>query len=197
MSTPLASVLVLDTCVLLSNVLRRLLLTLAQQSYLTPVWSDVIADEWQRNAAKLWKYFPQSIEQQWADLERAFPSANLGVVEQYKKGLRHSDPKDWHVIAAARAAQAQWPELSVAVVTRNIKDFNRSELRRVGVGLYEPDEYLYRLAISEPQAMLAVLHTLPSLMVTPEAQALPTNELLRRDRLFRLAQFYKQQEAVA
>lgn len=196
MSTPLASVLVLDTCVLLSNVLRRLLLGLAQQSYLRPIWSDVIADEWQRNARKLWKYFPQSIEEQWSDLERAFPEANLGIVESYKTGLRYSDPKDWHVIAAARAAQARWPEQSVAVLTRNIKDFNRSELRRLGLGLYEPDDYLHRLALCQPQAMLAVLHSLPSMMVTPEAQALPTSELLRRDRLFRLAQFYKQQELV-
>ncbi len=193
MSSP-ASVLVLDTCVLLSNVLRRLLLQMAAQSCFKPVWSAVIADEWQRNARKLWKYFPQSIQEQWAELEKAFPHANLGVVEQYKQGLQYSDPKDWHVIAAARAAQQQWPDLQVGILTRNIKDFNRSELRRLGVHLYEPDDYLHRLALESPLLMTQLLNQLPTMMVTPEAQAMPTYELLRRDRLYRLAQFYQKQE---
>src|SRR3546814_7980339 len=40
--------------------------------------------------------------------------------------------RSWHVIAAGRAALAAKPDARVAVLTRNLKDFNRSELRHLG-----------------------------------------------------------------
>src|SRR5690606_1334490 len=95
-----------------------------------------------RNAARLWHVSAQDIDAQWRALQEAFPEANRGDVSAYKEGLRRSDPKDWHVIAAARAVQASQADAEVAVVTRNIKDFNRTEMRSMGLALFDPDQLL-------------------------------------------------------
>ncbi len=196
MAASLPSVLVLDTCVLISNVLRRLLLVMADAGVFQPAWSPVIGDEWRRNAGRLWKVLPVSIEEQWEQLQQAFPHADLGDATALKDGLRHSDAKDWHVIATARAAQVRYPEQAVGILTRNIKDFNRSELRRLGISLWEPDQYLAQCLSEQPELIGALLERLPELMVTPEAQALDTETLLKRDRLFRLGQLYLQRAPV-
>ena len=192
MAAPLPAVLVLDTCVLISNVLRRLLLAMADSGVFQPAWSPVIGDEWRRNAGRLWKVMPVSIDEQWEQLQHAYPQADLGDASAFKDGLRHSDAKDWHVIATARAAQQRYPEQAVGILTRNIKDFNRSELRRLGISLWEPDQYLTQCMTQHPELIGALLDNLPGLMLTPEAQALDTETLLKRDRLFRLGQLYLQ-----
>src|SRR5690554_5944077 len=91
-------IIVLDTCVLLSNVLRRMFLRLAEQGCFVPVWSERIGGEWRRNASRIWGVPLEDIETQWADLQQAFPQACQGDVSQYEAGLHRSDPKDWHVI---------------------------------------------------------------------------------------------------
>lgn len=192
MAAALPSVLVLDTCVLISNVLRRLLLAMADAGVFQPVWSPVIGDEWRRNAARLWKVMPVSIEEQWEQMQQAYPQADLGDTAPFKDGLRHSDAKDWHVIATARAAQQRHPGQPVGILTRNIKDFNRSELRRLSLTLWEPDQFLSLCMERQPELMRRLLEGLPGLMVTPEAQALDTATLLKRDRLFRLGQLHLQ-----
>ncbi len=190
MAISLPSVLVLDTCVLISNVLRRLLLAMADEQLFKPVWSPVIGDEWRRNAGRLWKVMPSSIEEQWQHLQQRYPEADLGDSSEYKKDLRYSDAKDWHVIATARLAQQRHPELGVGIVTRNLKDFNRSELRRLGISLWEPDQLLCRFMAEHPEMMQHLLDALPSFMVTEEAKSLDTATLLKRDRLFSLVHAY-------
>src|SRR3546814_10873146 len=49
----LPDMVVLDTCVLMSNALRWLLLRLGSHGCFCPVWSPIIADEWRRNAARI------------------------------------------------------------------------------------------------------------------------------------------------
>ncbi len=190
MAASLPTVLVLDTCVLISNVLRRLLLALADEQLFKPVLSPVIGDEWRRNAGRLWKVMPTSIEEQWEALQQRYPEADLGDSSEFKKDLRYSDAKDWHVIATARLAQQRYPDQPVGILTRNLKDFNRSELRRLGISLWEPDQLLGLYMAAHPDVMQRLLDGLPALMLTPEAQALDTHTLLKRDRLFSVGQAY-------
>ena len=197
MAVSLPSVLVLDTCVLISNVLRRLLLAVADEQLFKPVWSPIIGDEWRRNAGRLWKVMPTSIEEQWEALQQRYPEADLGDSSEFKKSLRYSDPKDWHVIASARLAQQHYPEHSVGILTRNLKDFNRSELRRLGISLWDPDQLLNVYMAAQPELMQRLLDDLPALMLTPEAQALDTHTLLKRDRLFALGQSYLRRQKMA
>lgn len=182
----LPGLLVLDTCVLVSSVLRPLFLELAQRAVYVPVWSETIGDEWRRTTRHLWQVAPEEVAAQWDAMEQAFPRANMGDVSAFKQGLVLSDPKDWHVVAAARSAGAQHPSLGVAVLTRNIRDFHRAELRRLEVQLLDPDQYLTRLWQWQPATLQPVLEGLPARAQVAGRPRESLSALLHRERLFRL-----------
>ncbi|TCT08515.1 PIN domain-containing protein [Paralcaligenes ureilyticus] len=182
----LPDVVVIDTCVLISSVLRRVLLRLAGENCFRPAWSPIIGDEWRRTAAHLWQASAPDLQVQWEALQTEFPDADQGDVSAFKGGLRRSDPKDWHVIAAARAAQARWPVASVAVLTRNIKDFNRTELHGLGLALYDPDKFLLQCWQNYPEAMQRALEAIPLDLLAVGREGEPIGETLKRERLFRL-----------
>jgi predicted nucleic acid-binding protein len=182
----LPETIVLDTCVLISNVLRRALLHLAAQGCFELAWSPVIGDEWRRNAARLWGVSDADVQEQWDALQVAFPLADQGDVSEFKSGLRRSDPKDWHVVAAGRAVLARRPQGGVAIVTRNIRDFNRSELRGLGLELLDPDQLLLRCWQERPALMSDLLSKLPDYALAPGRDLEAVDVILRRERLFRL-----------
>jgi len=179
--------LVLDACVLMSSILRPLLLEMAQAGWFRPVWSERIGLEWRRNAARIWGVAPEVLEAEWQAMCRRFPQADAGEVSAYETGLHYSDPKDRHVIAAGLASRAR-AGLQIApqvrVLTWNLKDFNRSELRRQDLTVWDPDRQLAAWAAQDRLRMLASLATVPA-----HARALgrdePLSTTLRRERLFR------------
>ena len=182
----LPEIVVIDTCVLISSVLRVLLLRLASTGWFEPVWSPVIGDEWRRTAARLWQTSEADIAQQWSALQRQFPQADMGDVSHYKEGLQRSDPKDWHVIAAARAALNQYPDATVAILTRNIKDFHRAELRGLGIYLFDPDQLMSRLWLQKAEHLSHHLAALPDVVCMPGCDVESLEAVLKRERLFRL-----------
>ncbi|PLC53818.1 PIN domain-containing protein [Pollutimonas nitritireducens] len=197
----LPQILVIDTCVLISNVLRRLLLRLAGQACFQPAWSSIIGDEWQRNASRLWGVSASDIQLQWLELQADFPEADQGEIAPFKAGLRRSDPKDWHVIAAARAAKSRAAAggavagtpvagASAGIVTRNIKDFNRTELRGYGLTLLDPDEVLVRCLQQFPQQAARAFDEIPDFARTPGKESEALDVILKRERLFRLNRLY-------
>lgn len=186
MSTNVPELVVVDTCVLLSNALRWLVVRLGRQRCFRPFWSPVIADEWCRNAMRIWDIDAPGAADRWNALQREFPGACLDRIAVFKEGLKYSDPKDWHVIAAARAALARQPGTRVAVLTRNIKDFNRSELRRMGLGLCDPDQFLVHCLWAYPDIVTDALTCLPDALHVQDKPVEPLADILRRERLFRL-----------
>ncbi|AOB32274.1 hypothetical protein AKI39_18440 [Bordetella sp. H567] len=189
---------VLDACVLMSSILRPLLLRLARERIYRPVWSARIGEEWIRNAARLWKVTTDEVALLWAAMQREFPDADAGDVLPYETGLRYSDPKDHHVIAAGLAKRArcglQQPP-AVLVMTWNLKDFNRSEMRRLGMDAFNPDRLLsqwwgqstatLRLALQGVAADAAALGREPEPLATT----------LHRERLYRLRALVNQDPA--
>ena len=152
---------VLDACVLMPTVLRRLLLRIAANGCFEPTWSPYIGVEWRRNAARLWDIPLETLEEEWASMKALFPSADAGDVAPYETGLQYSDPKDFHVIAAGLAKRARCGfQLTprVTIMTWNLKDFNRSELKRLGVGVASPDALLAEWLGVYPQAIQRALH---------------------------------------
>jgi hypothetical protein len=136
---------VLDACVLMSTLQRQLLLRVADQGVFQPIWTERIGEEWRRNAARLWQMPPAKLAAQWDAMNQRFPDAMEAGTDPYEVGLRYSDPKDFHVIAAGLARRArcslQRPP-AVQVMTWNLKDFDRSELRRQGLDVHSPDQLL-------------------------------------------------------
>ncbi|PJX23830.1 PIN domain-containing protein [Advenella sp. S44] len=182
---------VLDTCVLMSTVLKNLLLRLAQSGMFEPVWADYIGQEWRRNASRVWTVSDDEISLLWQDMQTAFPRADMGIVSAFETGLTKSDPKDWHVIAAGRAALTLYPGRSVCILTRNLRDFNRSELRLLGLSLYEPDQFLIKCYERDPDRFMQLLDRVPDDAVKIGRPREPLQTVLKRERLFRLNNLIK------
>lgn len=180
---------VLDACVLMSGILRRLLLRLAAAGVYTPVWTERIGEEWRRNASRIWDIPPEVLAEFWAEMNTQFPAANERDTEVYEASLRYSDPKDFHVIAAGLARRArcglQQPPV-VQVLTWNLKDFNRSELRRQGLDVYNPDRMLVQWWQANANAMRAAIAQIPADYVALGREPEPLATTLHRERLYGL-----------
>lgn len=182
-------IVVLDTCILISNVLRFISLSLATKGYFQPAWSPIIGDEWLRNASRLWQVERSQLALDWAQWQVNFPLADQGDIQPYKAGLQYSDPKDWHVIAAARAAQVRFPDRRVGILTRNTKDFNRGELARLHIERLQPDAFFCDLWSIAKNDFIEILRQMPEAIKAPDKKLFPLVELLKRERLFNLNQY--------
>ena len=184
--------LVLDACILMSGLLRPLLLNLAQAGLLIPLWTDKIGQEWQRNAARLWPIDPELLKNEWQLMQEQFPHANMGDVTEFEADLRHTDRKDKHVAAAGIAGVAKHIAQPISVLTWNLKDFSRSELRKQQLGLIDPDRLLSQWwATQSSQLQQHIDATVQELFSTGRRQPEPVVAMLKRDRLFRLAGCYE------
>lgn len=182
----LPELVVLDTCVLISTILKNLILRLAESGLFQPIWAEYIGEEWRRNASRIWDTSPALIEAEWQAMQQAFPQANMGIVNVFEADLSKSDPKDFHVIAAGRAALAAFPGKSACILTRNLRDFNRSELRQHGLSLLSPDEFLVLCHERDPERFVQLLALIPDDAVAIGRPVEPLETVLRRERLFRL-----------
>lgn len=192
---------VLDACVLMSGVLRPALLELAATGWFRPLWTERIGLEWRRNAARIWPIEPDLLMREWQLMQARFPQADPGDTAAYEAILRYSDPKDFHVIAAGLAGRAR-SGLSapprVTVMTWNLKDFNRSELRHQGMDVSDPDRLLVEWWQADPERVEAVLHrTLADLAADGRARDGTLADVLHRERLYRLARLARQRVAAA
>lgn len=180
---------VLDACVLMSTVQRQLLLRVADQGVFQPIWTERIGEEWRRNAARLWQVSPETLAEQWDAMNQRFPGAMEADTAPYETGLRYSDPKDFHVIAAGLARRArcglQRPP-AVQVMTWNLKDFDRSELRRQGLDAYSPDQLLAEWWRAGPSRLDAAVQAVAADSVALGHAPEPLADTLQRERLLRL-----------
>ena len=184
--------LVLDACILMSGLLRPLLLNLAQAGLLMPLWTDKIGQEWQRNAARLWPIEPELLKNEWQLMQEQFPHSNMGDVTEFEAELRHTDRKDKHVAAAGIAGVFKQVAQPISVLTWNLKDFSRSELRKQQLGLIDPDRLLSQWwPTQSSQLQQHIDTTVEDLFSTGRRQPEPVMAMLKRDRLFRLAGCYE------
>lgn len=173
----------------MSGILRRLLLRLAEAGVFIPVWTERIGEEWRRNASRIWDIPPEVLEEFWADMNARFPGANEADTQVYEASLRYSDPKDFHVIAAglARRARCGLPQTpTVQVLTWNLKDFNRSELRRQGLDVYNPDRMLLQWWQAGPDRMREAVAQIPADYIALGREPEPLSTTLHRERLYGL-----------
>ena len=78
------------------------------------------------------------------------------------------------------------------MLTWNLKDFSRSELRKQQLGLIDPDRLLSQWWVTQStQLQQHIDATVEELFLTGRRQPEPVVALLKRDRLFRLAGCYE------
>lgn len=181
---------VLDTCVLISNTVRKLLIRMAQHQCIAPVWGEYIGEEWRRNIPKIWDVSEDFAEREWNFMQQQFPAANMGVVHEFEEKLRYSDEKDHHVIACGLSMQQKAPELAISIITWNLKDFARREIRDLGLYLYSPDQLLSMLWTDHKELMLDLFEFFAIDAMEVGRPVLTVPEFLKRERLFALKKLY-------
>lgn len=184
--TPPAPILVLDDCVMMSGLQRRLMLALGACGIFQPAWSERIGDKWKRNARSIWDIPAENLQADWDTMQSAFPGAMAHEIERYEQGLRYSDPRDWHVIAVAREMRERHPDSPVEILTLNLKDFNRSELRRLGLSALTPDRKLAAWWPAHETHIRREIAELDAADPSPGRTRRPMRERLSRERLLLL-----------
>lgn len=133
----MAFTVVYDANVLYPNTLRDLLLRIAQSGTVQAKWTNAILDEM---AAALRRNRPdipaEKIERLLELMNRAVRDCLVSGYEPLIEGLKLPDPADRHVLAAAIRAGAQ------VIVTRNLRDFPRSDLEPWDIEAKSPDAFV-------------------------------------------------------
>jgi predicted nucleic acid-binding protein len=170
----MATIAVLDACVLYSAPLRDFLLYLAQQKLYEPKWSDQINDEWIRSVLKNRPDLnSKSFDRIRLLLNDVFPKANVTGFEHLQKELTLPDVNDVHVLAAALKSDAG------QIVTFNIKDFPSEELAKHSVKVVHPDDFLVSIIQEFPIQAVLAFETQLSHLTNPPISA---SELLEKFR---------------
>ena len=130
---------VLDANVLFGGLTRNLLLSLAEARLYSPIWSEKILKELERNLTtdKVGVDFGYLRQQ----MVKHFPSALVKNFEWRETGLDLPSMKDVHVLAVAIATFAR------VIVTDNLKHFPDENLKVYNLTARSCDEFLSELII--------------------------------------------------
>jgi predicted nucleic acid-binding protein len=132
-----AFVVVYDASVLYPNVLRDLLVRIAQARLVQAKWTDQILDE---VFGSLTKNRPDLDPKRLARTRKLMNEAVADcLVTGYQPligSVELPDPDDRHVVAAAIRAQAQ------TIVTHNLRDFPETVLRQWDIEAQAPDQFI-------------------------------------------------------
>ncbi|MEM7268719.1 MAG: PIN domain-containing protein [Pseudomonadota bacterium] len=168
----------LDACVLFPTATRSLLLSYARAGGFTPLWSARVLEEWRRaTLQKRGEAEAVLAEGDMALMGAWFPGGLVEGWERLEDEITPPDPADAHVIAAARAGEAE------AVLTFNIRDFPQRLLAPVGLSRLHPDEYLRAQWLRDQARLEASLEPTRALA---EAKGMPFRAFLKRANLPRL-----------
>lgn len=173
---------------------------------LWPINRDLLSDEW----AQMQQRFPQA----------CFDPSKIEthLDSQPKPLLRRSDAKDHHVIMAGVRALSEYcamkptsvnvvkvsqqstsalqdvnmlNKVSTNILTWNIRDFNRTELRQLNLGLLDPDQLLCSWWLKHRALVTHHLEcVIQTLINDGRREPAPIPDFLHRERLFRFKQLY-------
>jgi hypothetical protein len=139
---------VLDACVLVNSGVRDFLLWVAEAGAFSPVWSDLIHEEWMTTRRERLGAPPDRLIYARIQMELAFPGANFAPDPDALGTIVLPDKNDVHVVATAVAAQA------TTIITYNTRHFPHPVLDPLGIRSETPDDFCARLF---PNAELDVI----------------------------------------
>lgn len=139
---------VLDASVLFHGGVRDFLLWVAEAGAFSPVWSDMIHDEWMRSRRAKFGDPESRLEHARGEMERAFPGASFDPDSKVLAIVRLPDAEDVHVVATAIAAEAN------VIVTYNKRHFPNEVLGPLGLRSETPDFFCAWLIRENPSPVL-------------------------------------------
>ena len=175
-------IVVYDACVLYPAPLRDLLMHLTLAGACEARWTDAIHDEWTRNViVDRPDLAPERIIRTRDLMDRHATDAKVVGYEHLTLTLTLPDPDDRHVLAAAIHTGAS------TVVTYNLRDFPAEALASHGITAEHPDDFAVERLDADPERVLLAVGRHRRSMRRPPVDERQYLELLRRQRLPRLA----------
>jgi hypothetical protein len=155
---------VLDTCVQLKLRLSDVLMDMRAEDLFSAHWTENIDEEFLRNMVKVYGIDPakaegrlRAMKARCPEWEVAMSSADFDAVPE------QVDEKDRHVAAAALALRhaadkdteddEEGLEYDVILLTENVKDFAKKQMKRLGVRVMRPGQFLDEAFDAEPDAV--------------------------------------------
>jgi hypothetical protein len=169
----------LDACVLYPTVLREILLGCAGAGLFRPLWSPRVLEEWALAARKV-PGGEALARGEIAVLRARFPGAEVAPGTATEARLWLPDPDDVHVLAAASDAGAD------VLVTFNLRDFPKRDVRAEGLRVENPDAVLMGLWLADAEAVGGVVERVRSTAEALSGTEQPVRSLLKRASLPRL-----------
>lgn len=139
----------LDACVLVPITLADYILRAAQEQIFSVRWSPKILEETKHAMMRL-GVEDQAASRRIGHMQCAFPFASTDITSAHRPPMTH-DEKDWHVAAAALAADSH------TIVTFNLKDFEPEHLNPLGLHAIHPDDFLLDQLDLAPGRMMRAL----------------------------------------
>jgi predicted nucleic acid-binding protein len=128
--------------------IRDLILSLAEEDLLKPLWSATIQEEWKRNLlSNRPDINPEKLERTTELMNQVFPDAQVEDYHKWIDQISTKDPNDRHVVAAAIQADADY------IVTINLKDFRNIVVPAGEFEVIHPDDFIKRLISKNPKAV--------------------------------------------
>ncbi len=158
MPAPHPPVVVLDACVLYPAAQRDLFMWLAATGAIRAHWTDEIHEEWMRNVAQDFGIARPVLERVRSLMNEAADDALISGYRRHQQLFPLTDASDRHVAAAAFCARQRAAVEHVAILTWNIKDFDRAELSAAGLSAVTPDVFLTDLMRESPEAVRAAFN---------------------------------------
>ena len=156
-----ATVVLADTSVLFSRVLRDYLMYAGIERIIRLRWSESILDELERTLAERHKMVPERAGRLRELMNRALPDALVRPTAEDIEHVAHlglPDEADRHVLAAAIAADAD------LLCTTNVRDFPPAATAVAGIDTVSPDELLHALTVAFPAEMTGIHRTVVAQM---------------------------------
>tara|TARA_A100001015_G_scaffold243539_1_gene278548 strand:- start:1690 stop:2232 length:543 start_codon:yes stop_codon:yes gene_type:complete len=171
----------LDTCVLIPNPIRNILLGLAERDLFFPLWSEKIFDEW--------KFFVSNntntrIEQTKIEILLMKSKWKNSLVSRdisLENSIVLPDVNDVHVLASAVTGKAQ------VLLTNNLKDFPSRTLARFNLIPRNVDSLLFEFFCEFPEIFEPIVQTVFETIQQQDCNFYSKRSFLKRHGLHRLA----------
>ncbi|WP_431048819.1 hypothetical protein [Roseateles sp. L2-2] len=154
---------VLDTCVQLRLRLSDVLMDMRAEGLFSAHWTANIDDEYLRNMVKVYGIDRTKAAGRLRAMKVRCPEWEVFMSSaDFEAVPKQVDAKDRHVAAAALALRHaadrdtegdESPVYDVILLTDNIKDFAVTQMKRLGVRVLRPGEFLDEVFDAHPEAM--------------------------------------------
>lgn len=170
---------VLDTCVQLKLRLSDVLMDMRAQELFSAHWTESIDNEFLRNMVKVYGIDAAKAEGRLRAMKARCPEWEVLMSSaDFEAVPEKVDEKDRHVAAAALALRhaadqdtaddEEGVEYDVVLLTENVKDFAKKQMKRLGVRVLLPGQFLDEAFDADPEAVTrAVLQAANELKKPP------------------------------